>query len=256
MMLKIKLPVTAILLAYLSSAYSNEAGASPSYEEAMAGYLDAPPTYGEAMAGYLDAPPTYEQATANDQNHNPGSSKIAETISGIAFYVVGFHLLDKALETTDRQANDHLCGSLNIQIPGDMSIHSVLMKQGSIQNQFQYQYVEEGLYVPKEENTKILEIRQLTGFLPISRAYPLSYPIDIELTLSQPGGINKTTYIVQKGTCNSLQAGRVKAELKEGNPLDYHVQDSELDDQMTPFLHGRHTEFYTPAHLIIPAIRK
>ena len=148
------------------------------------------------------------------------------------------------------QANDYLCGTLSIQVPEGYRIQTVEVRHGSIQNQ-EYFVQEEGgsFFHPNEFGTQSLLIKQGTGFLSYSRLYLRSYPIDFDLTLTD--GQYESSYTITKGTCNAVQLGRVSLEHNGGQPLAYHLIQSQRDD-VTWAVHGIDSAYFTPAFLTIP----
>ena len=149
-------------------------------------------------------------------------------------------------------ANDYVCGSVNIQVQGDWKIKSVKVHEGTIQNQFQFRDNGRSTFKPKFENTRFIQVKQATGYTDTARTYVFTHPIDVDVTLVQIDGANETTYRVQKGTCNAVQLGKVKMKFLDGIDLPYFIRQSERDDQ-TWFVHSIRSEYYTPANILIPS---
>ncbi len=155
---------------------------------------------------------------------------------------------------TANSTNDYLCGSLILQLTSGWFIQSLFLKHGTIQNQFQFEPVSGGKkrFRPTGFGNTLLHVRQPTGYLAYSNLYPSGYPIDFLLTVVQAGGVNETSFRIRKKTCNIAALGEVELSQLTGNPLSYHLQNSERDDTTTIF-HWFDSAFFTPAYLVMPA---
>ncbi len=152
------------------------------------------------------------------------------------------------------KANDYLCGSLVVLIADGWKITQIEMKQGTIQNQFQFRKTddENKFYKPNGLGDNLLHVRQSTGYTNISRVYLKNHAIDFVLTITQDAGINEVNYSVKKSVCNGYKVGEVEITQISGNEVPYHLQRPEQDDT-TWKVHWLSSRFFTPAYLLIPA---
>ena len=129
-------------------------------------------------------------------------------------------------------ANDYVCGMMTLTTEDGYYIDSVLVNQGSIQNDSQFEHIGDNLYVPKNRGiTNLLLVKQMTGWTTAGSAYITENPIDLFVTVSD--GRQTSTINVQKSSCTLYSYGKAHASVIKGDDVSFCLTNSGTDSKVS-----------------------
>ncbi|WP_257294267.1 hypothetical protein [Endozoicomonas sp. YOMI1] len=129
-------------------------------------------------------------------------------------------------------ANDYVCGMMTLTTEDGYYIDSVLVNQGSIQNDSQFDHIGDNLYVPKNRGiTNLLLVKQMTGWTTAGSAYITENPIDLFVTVSD--GRQTSTINVQKSSCTLYSYGKAQASVIKGDDVSFCLTNSGTDSKVS-----------------------
>ncbi|KEI70377.1 hypothetical protein GV64_06215 [Endozoicomonas elysicola] len=143
----------------------------------------------------------------------------------------GSVLLSQALRLLP-VANDYVCGMMTLTTEDGYYIDSVLVNQGSIQNDSQFEHIGDNLYVPKNRGiTNLLLVKQMTGWTTAGSAYITENPIDFYVTVSD--GRQTSTINIQKSSCTLWNYGKAHASVIKGDDISFCLTNSGTDSKVS-----------------------
>ena len=129
-------------------------------------------------------------------------------------------------------ANDYVCGMMTLTTEDGYYIDSVLVNQGSIQNDSQFEHIGDNLYVPKNRGlTNLLLVKQMTGWTTAGSAYVTENPIDFYVTVSD--GRQTSTINIQKSSCTLYSYGKAHASVIKGDDVSFCLTNSGTDSKVS-----------------------
>ncbi|WP_257285463.1 hypothetical protein [Endozoicomonas sp. SESOKO1] len=129
-------------------------------------------------------------------------------------------------------ANDYVCGMMSLTTEDGYYIDSVLVNQGSIQNDSQFEHIGDNLYVPKNRGiTNLLLVKQMSGWTTAGSAYITENPIDLFVTVSD--GRQTSTINVQKSSCTLYSYGKAQASVIKGDDVSFCLTNSGTDSKVS-----------------------
>ena len=129
-------------------------------------------------------------------------------------------------------ANDYVCGMMTLTTEDGFYIDSVLVAQGSIQNDSQFEHIGDSIYVPKNRGiTNLLLIKQMTGWSTAGSAYMSNSPIDFYVSVSD--GRKSSTIHVVKSSCTLYSYGRASASVNKGDDVSFCLTNSGTDAKVS-----------------------
>ncbi len=129
-------------------------------------------------------------------------------------------------------ANDYVCGMITLTTEDGFYIDSVLVNQGSIQNDSQFEHIGDDLYVPKNRGiTNLLLVKQMTGWSAAGSAYISNNPVDFYVSVSD--GRKSSTIHVVKNSCTLYSYGRASASISKGSDLSFCLTNSGTDAKVS-----------------------
>ena len=129
-------------------------------------------------------------------------------------------------------ANDYVCGMMTLTTEDGFYIDSVLVAQGSIQNDSQFEHIGDNIYVPKNRGiTNLLLIKQMTGWSTAGSAYLSNSPIDFYVSVSD--GRKSSTIHVVKSSCTLYSYGRASASVNKGDDVSFCLTNSGTDAKVS-----------------------
>ncbi|USE37860.1 hypothetical protein [Endozoicomonas sp. SCSIO W0465] len=129
-------------------------------------------------------------------------------------------------------ANDYVCGMMTLTTEDGYYIDSVLINQGSIQNDSQFEHIGDNLYVPKSRGiTNLLLVKQMSGWSTAGSAYITENPIDLFVTVSD--GRQTSTINVQKSSCTLYSYGKAHASVIKGDDVSFCLTNSGTDSKVS-----------------------
>ncbi|WBA88194.1 hypothetical protein [Endozoicomonas sp. GU-1] len=129
-------------------------------------------------------------------------------------------------------ANDYVCGMMTLTTEDGYYIDSVLVNQGSIQNDSQFEHIGDNLFVPKNRGiTNLLLVKQMTGWSTAGSAYITENPIDLFVTVSD--GRQTSTINVQKSSCTLYSYGKAQASIIKGDDVSFCLTNSGTDSKVS-----------------------
>ena len=147
-------------------------------------------------------------------------------------------------------ANDYVCGMMTLATEDGFYIESVLVNQGSIQNDSQFEHIGGDLYVPKNRGiTNLLLVKQMTGWTTAGSTYITENPIDFYVTVSD--GRQTSTISIQKSACTLYSYGKAHASVVKGDDVPFCLTNSDTDSKVST-LTALTSAYGKPALMRIP----
>ncbi|WP_419534075.1 hypothetical protein [Endozoicomonas sp.] len=140
------------------------------------------------------------------------------------------------------QEKDYQCGTIIVELLDKWSIKEVVMTYGHVQNQFQFERIE-NLYKPLRKNTKFLQIKQQSDY------FIFSNPITFFLTVHD--GTHESSFDIQQSTCNDFKLGKASVKLTSGQPIPFLIQESKRDTTSS-FSDHIDSAYFTPTYILMP----
>ncbi|WP_172807599.1 hypothetical protein [Endozoicomonas ascidiicola] len=147
-------------------------------------------------------------------------------------------------------ANDYACGMLTVALEDGWYVDSVVVNQGSIQNDHQFEHIGDNIFVPKNRGlTNLLMIKQITGWSTAANSYILENPVDFYLTVSD--GREVSTLNVQKNSCTPYSYGKAYVSVVKGSEVPVCVTNASTDGKVST-LTAITSAYGKPAQIRIP----
>ncbi|WP_299728617.1 hypothetical protein [uncultured Endozoicomonas sp.] len=147
-------------------------------------------------------------------------------------------------------ANDYACGMLTVALEDGWYVDSVVVNQGSIQNDHQFEHIGDNIFVPKNRGlTNLLMIKQITGWSTAANSYILENPVDFYLTVSD--GREVSTLNVQKNSCTPYSYGKAYVSVVKGSEVPVCVTNASTDGKVST-LTAITSAYGKPAQVRIP----
>ncbi len=148
---------------------------------------------------------------------------------------------------------DGFCGALELQTQDNWLIKEVIVKNGSIVNQFQFLKGGDNFFSPKEpRNARVIQLRPTQAYLEYYRLYPSGNPIDADVIVYNSEEPDEESRLhITKSVCSPAQLGRVSAGIVTGEKIPFYVRHSELYADAWA-INQISSEYYTSSYILIP----
>ncbi len=204
----------------------------------------SPDSYFAKVLGYI--PDSVYQISSSQQVNPADAVGVSNRILNRAAHSV---FLSQALRLLP-VANDYVCGMMTLTTEDGYYIDSVLVNQGSIQNDSQFEHIGDNLYVPKNRGiTNLLLVKQMTGWTTAGSAYITENPIDFYVTVSD--GRQTSTINFQKSSCTLYSYGKAHASVIKGDDVSFCLTNSGTDSKVST-LTALTSAYGKPALMRIP----
>ncbi|MFK0574015.1 hypothetical protein [Endozoicomonas sp.] len=148
-------------------------------------------------------------------------------------------------------ANDYICGLMTVTLEDGWYVDSVMLNQGSIQNDSQFEHIGDNLYVPRNRGiTNLLLVKQMTGWTTAGSAYVTENPIDFYVTVSD--GRQTSTINVQKSSCTLYSYGKAHASFVRGDDVSYCLTNPSSDSKVSGLASTFTSAYGKPGLMRIP----
>ena len=129
-------------------------------------------------------------------------------------------------------ANDYVCGMMTVSLEDGWYIDSVIVNQGSIQNDSQFEHIGDNIFIPKNRGlTNLLMVKQTTGWTTAANSYVLENPVDFYLTVSD--GREMSTLNLQKSSCTLYSYGKASVSVVKGDEVQSCVTNAGTDTKVS-----------------------